>query len=223
MPCTSCFYGKWVEDVCTSQFAVFVYLVLRCLLAAAPGLVAVLPMWDSSYVSGTVFTSQAIGFPLAHGKRVVPSGRLLSSRIRLIGSLTLTYYYYYYLLWNSYISAHPNKRIYLNRWDIIRLRKSQWDHHARFREDRSNRCRDIAIFVIFKMAAVAIFDFQKFEILTTCLLPGANVRYLAKFYQNRSNGCVDMAIQRFSKMAPVRHLGLVGCVLGPLTMSIWWF
>jgi len=38
-------------------------------------------------VSGTV-TSQAIGFPLAHGRRVVPSGRLLSSRIRLIGSLT---------------------------------------------------------------------------------------------------------------------------------------
>jgi len=33
--------------------------------AAAPGLVAVLPMWDSAYVSGTV-TSQAIGFPLAH-------------------------------------------------------------------------------------------------------------------------------------------------------------
>ena len=31
MPCTSCFYGKWVE-VCTGQFGVFVYLVLRCLL-----------------------------------------------------------------------------------------------------------------------------------------------------------------------------------------------
>ena len=55
--------------------------------AAASGLVAVLPVWDSAYVSGTV-TSQAIGFRLAHGKRVVPSGRLLSSRIRLIGSLT---------------------------------------------------------------------------------------------------------------------------------------
>jgi len=47
MPCTSCFYGKWVEDVCAGQFGVFVYLVLRCLLAAATGLVAVLPMWDS--------------------------------------------------------------------------------------------------------------------------------------------------------------------------------
>ena len=52
--------------------------ILFCavLWAAAPGLVAVLPMWDPAYVSGTV-TSQAIGFPLAHGKRMVPSGRLL--------------------------------------------------------------------------------------------------------------------------------------------------
>ena len=55
--------------------------------AAAPSLVAVLPMWDTAYVSGTV-TSQAIGFPLAHGRRVVPSGCLLSSHIRLIGCLT---------------------------------------------------------------------------------------------------------------------------------------
>ena len=74
MPSTSCFYGKWVEDVCAGQFGVFVYLVLRCLLgcctwfsccAAIVGL--------SIYVPGTV-TSQAIGIPLAHGKRVVPSG-----------------------------------------------------------------------------------------------------------------------------------------------------
>ena len=64
---------------------------------------------------------------------------------------------------------------------------------------------------------------QKIEILTACPLPGADMRQLAKFYQNRSNGCVDMAIQRFSKMAAVCHLGIVGYVLGPLTMSIWWF
>jgi len=36
----------------------------------------------------------------------------------------------------------------------------------KFRKDRSNRCGDIAIFVIFKMAAVAIMNFQKFKILT---------------------------------------------------------
>jgi len=37
---------------------------------------------------------------------------------------------------------------------------------TKFRKDRSNRCRDIAIFVIFQMAATAILNFQKFEILT---------------------------------------------------------
>jgi len=37
---------------------------------------------------------------------------------------------------------------------------------TKFCKDRSNRCRDIAIFMIFKMAAIAILDFQKFKILT---------------------------------------------------------
>jgi len=37
---------------------------------------------------------------------------------------------------------------------------------TKFHKDRSNRYGDIAIFVIFKMAAVAILIFQKFEILT---------------------------------------------------------
>ena len=38
--------------------------------------------------------------------------------------------------------------------------------HTKFRKDRSNRCRDIAIFVIFQMATAAILNFQEFEILT---------------------------------------------------------
>jgi len=37
---------------------------------------------------------------------------------------------------------------------------------TKFRKDRSSCCVDIAIFVIFKMAATAILDFQKIEILT---------------------------------------------------------
>jgi len=65
---------------------------------------------------------------------------------------------------------------------------------TKFRKDRSNRYGDIAIFVIFKMAAAAILNFQKFKILTIDALYGANVRHHAKFYQNRSNGCRDMAI-----------------------------
>ena len=37
--------------------------------------------------------------------------------------------------------------------------------HTKFYKDRSNRYGDIAIFVIFKMAAAAILDFKKFDIL----------------------------------------------------------
>ena len=37
---------------------------------------------------------------------------------------------------------------------------------TKFRKDRSNRCGYIATFLIFKMAAAAILNFQKFEILT---------------------------------------------------------
>jgi len=80
--CASCLHRKLLVNLA--------YLSILCsavLLAAPPGLAAVLPMWDSAYVPGTV-TSHAMSFPLAHGKRVVPSGRLLSSRIRLTGSLT---------------------------------------------------------------------------------------------------------------------------------------
>jgi len=36
---------------------------------------------------------------------------------------------------------------------------------TKFRKDRSNHCEDTAIFVIFQMAAAAILNFQKFEIL----------------------------------------------------------
>ena len=32
MPCTSCLYGKWVEDVCAGQFGLSVYFVLCCLV-----------------------------------------------------------------------------------------------------------------------------------------------------------------------------------------------
>ena len=39
-------------------------------------------------------------------------------------------------------------------------------HRTKFREDRSNRCGDIADFRFFKMAAAAILDFGNFEFLT---------------------------------------------------------
>jgi len=65
---------------------------------------------------------------------------------------------------------------------------------TKFRKDRSNHYGDVATFVIFQMAAAAILNFQKFQILIVFLLQGTNMRHCAKFHQNRSNGCNDMAI-----------------------------
>jgi len=46
------------------------------------------------------------------------------------------------------------------------VKKPILHHHTKFCKDRSNRGGYIAIFVIFKIAAAAILDFQKFEIFT---------------------------------------------------------
>ena len=46
------------------------------------------PVCDSVWVSGTV-TFQASGFSLAQGRRIVQSGRLLSSSVRLTRSFTV--------------------------------------------------------------------------------------------------------------------------------------
>ena len=51
---------------------------------------------------------------------------------------------------------------------------------AKIRRDWSNRCGDIAIFVIFKMAAAAILDFQSRN-FNGRFAVGANVRHLPKF------------------------------------------
>jgi len=95
-------------------------------------------------------------------------------------------------------------------------------HRPKIHKDRSNRRGDIAIIVIFKMAAATILDFQKVELLTDYSLSGDNVRKHAEFYQNRSNGCRDMAIFAVFKMAAVRYLGFVGRLLGLPAMTTWW-
>ena len=54
------------------------------------------------------------------------------------------------------------------KFNFLRVRAGKrriLHQHTKFRKDLSNRCGDIAIFVIFQMAAVAILNFQKFEIL----------------------------------------------------------
>ena len=67
-------------------------------------------------------------------------------------------------------------------------------HHAKFRGDRSNRCRDIATFGLFKMATAAILDFWNFKFLT---LKKVELRHCAKLSRNRSYRGRDVAIFRF--------------------------
>jgi len=73
--------------------------------------------------------------------------------------------------------------------------------YAKFRGNRWNRCRDMAIFRFFKMAATAILDFSNFKFLTVGRLKSAELLRYAKFGQNRSNRGRVMAIFRFCKMA----------------------
>ena len=54
----------------------------------------------------------------------------------------------------------------LNFLTVSVVKKRILHQHTKFRKDRSNRCGDIAIFVIFKMATAAMLDFQNLEILT---------------------------------------------------------
>ena len=68
---------------------------------------------------------------------------------------------------------------------------------AKFGRNRSNHCRDMAIFPLFKMAVAAILNFEIFEILTIGTLTRAKLRHHAKFRRNRSNCSRDMAIFRF--------------------------
>jgi len=57
------------------------------------------------------------------------------------------------------------KFIYFNGLDP---EETYFAQPAKFREDRSIRWCDIAIFVIFKITAADILDFRKFKILTAC-------------------------------------------------------
>ena len=65
---------------------------------------------------------------------------------------------------------------------------------TKFCQNWSFRCRDIAFFRIFKMAAAAILDFWNREILLVIVVQRVETHQHAKFRQNRSIGCEDIKI-----------------------------
>ena len=80
---------------------------------------------------------------------------------------------------------------------------------TKFRKDRSNRCRDIAIFLIFQMAATAMLNFPKIRNFNG--LPALGGQY-ASLCQTSSKSV--KRLHRYGdstvlKMAAVRHLGFV--------------
>ena len=79
-----------------------------------------------------------------------------------------------------------------------RVQNVKMRNRAKFRGNRSNRCRDMAIFRFSKMAAVAVLDLQNFKVGG---LKRVKLRRPAKFGRNQSNCSLDMAIFRFFKMA----------------------
>jgi len=81
------------------------------------------------------------------------------------------------------------------------VKKVELRQRAKFRQNRSKRGRDMAIFRLFKMAAAAILDFSNFKFLTAGTVKRVELHQLAKFRQNQSNRSRYMAIFRFFKMA----------------------
>jgi len=67
------------------------------------------------------------------------------------------------------------------------VKRFKMHHHAKLRQNRLNRVRDMAIFQFFKMAAAAICDFWNFKFLMVGTVKGVELHPLAKFRRNRSN------------------------------------
>jgi len=90
-------------------------------------------------------------------------------------------------LWNSNILT------------IVAVKRHILHQFSEFRQDRSNRCRDIAIVVILQYGGCRHLGFSKIRNSNSIFhaLKGVNMRHLAKFCRNRSSGCGDMAISRF--------------------------
>ena len=92
-------------------------------------------------------------------------------------------------------------------------------HHIRFREYRSNRCWDIAIFCGFQDGSRLHLGFSKIRNFNGQSAVEARFASACQISSKLVKRCVYMAILRFSKMAAVRHLGFVGSTLEPPMMS----
>ena len=83
---------------------------------------------------------------------------------------------------------------------VHRLNVRQQRQHIKFGTDWSNRCRDMAVYQFFKMAAVRHLGISKVANLNCQYSLGAILHHPAKFYADWSNCCGDMAVFRMCGM-----------------------
>ena len=87
---------------------------------------------------------------------------------------------------------------FLTVWSIKTIELRQ---RAKFRQNRSNRGWDMAIF-IFQDGGTNILDFRNFLFLTVRTVKSVELHQLTKFRQNRSNRGRDMAIFQRWRLPP---------------------
>jgi len=70
---------------------------------------------------------------------------------------------------------------------FVTVKRVELHHCAKFRRNRSNRGRDIAIFRFLKMASTAILNFKNFKFLKVGTVKKVELHQCARLHQNRSN------------------------------------
>ena len=91
---------------------------------------------------------------------------------------------------------------------------------TKFRKDRSNRCGDVAIFVIFQYSGRRHLGFSKilnFNGRSAVRIQYASLYQIALKLVKRLQRYGDLTV--FFQNGSLRHLGFVGCLLGPPTTA----
>jgi len=96
-------------------------------------------------------------------------------------------------------------------------------HHAKFRGDRPNHCRDIVVYGFFKMVVAAIlFWFQKFLTFNGWTVQGCQTASLCQISSKSLESQPRYGDFSIFQDGGRRHLGFVIRVLGPPYKGIWW-
>jgi len=94
--------------------------------------------------------------------------------------------------------------IFLKFLTVGKIKRVVLNHCAKFRRNRSNYGRDVAIFRFSMIAAAAILDFQILEILTVGTLKRANCVSVPNFFEIGQTAVDICRFFDFSRWWPLR-------------------